>query len=1086
MITKLIKNHKFLVLLLSLALTCLPAGNSRADEDSKYLNTVREFADNVLKYGRDTYGPKHTPLFVDGLNVYTHEPVKWIAPNGDRWILSNLASQQNLFRTLDGLTKITGDPKYRQAAMEAIEYAFENLQVLNGLLSWGVGSAYDAQTDRKYVRHHILHCNYPYYELMWEVDSSATKQFIETFWSAHILDWSNLDMNRYEMVSERFENPWQHEYKGGPVFFRSKIRNGISFMSTGSDLYYAAALLCKLSGEKEPLLWSKRLANRYVETRNAKTGISGCIYNLRQTDQAMAQFGDDFRGHIVNLGTIFPVYPQLDDYVHPTRSLTVSQPSRTRFRGFGMRGGAYHGLRPWICQLLLGEIMGGDGKEFNQWALEELTAIGKVAYRKKDNSFIPMLTDGASLEGYVYTKDGYYGPKGITLKVHWAGSIPFWAYALGYRLTADEFMWEMVRDIAEGNGFGDIGTLAGSGSKLEMETNCSDAYVLMGFLELYSKTQNVSFLKMASRIGDNILAERFYRGFFVPTKNHLYTRFDYIEPLVLLKLEATARTKPTLTPQVWPGASYFMYNYRGMLHVLDVDFIYTLTESTEPPLTLPEAAGSGDINEVKSLIAKSVDLNVWDPGPSYRPLPSAVINGHKQVVELLIAKGADVKAGDDANKKPLHYAAEKGHKEIAELLIAHGADVNAKDNEGRTPLHCVAEEGYTEIAELLIAHGADINAKDAQGWTPLDLAMERGHQGIIRLLSKSGDVSISINMAAYAGDLQRVEKFIDEGADVDAKDEEGQTALHHAAKGADIEMVELLIAKGADVNAKDNDSRTPLCVAVWGGHKDVVELLIDNCADINARGEHYYTPIYYAAWSGSTEMVEFLVEKGADVNAKDEWGWTPLHYLAKDNLRDMAELFITKGADVNAEDKWGETPLQYASRRGHTEIADLLREQGAKEEEVKKEDGVSKEEESLVTPPVDINKKAYTYQMPLHKAAAEANLERVKSLISSVADINAESNEGWTALHRAAVFGHVDVVRLLLAHGAKVNTVNRWGWAPLHSAALYGHKTVVALLLANGADISAKTPSGETPMQIAKERGYKKVAELLRKHRAKE
>jgi len=99
---------------------CLASETPALDDPNRYLNAVIEFADNVLKYGRDTYGPKHTPLFVDGLNVNTHEPVKWIAPNGDRWILSNLASQQNLFRTLDGLTRITGDPKYKQAAMDAI------------------------------------------------------------------------------------------------------------------------------------------------------------------------------------------------------------------------------------------------------------------------------------------------------------------------------------------------------------------------------------------------------------------------------------------------------------------------------------------------------------------------------------------------------------------------------------------------------------------------------------------------------------------------------------------------------------------------------------------------------------------------------------------------------------------------------------------------------------------------------------------------------------------------------------------------------------------------------------------------------
>ncbi|MBA7634361.1 hypothetical protein ES703_41945 [subsurface metagenome] len=71
------RTHPILdAVLLFIALAVFPAGNSYADEDTKYVEAVREFADNVLKYGRDTYGPKHTPLFVDGLNIHTHEPVK--------------------------------------------------------------------------------------------------------------------------------------------------------------------------------------------------------------------------------------------------------------------------------------------------------------------------------------------------------------------------------------------------------------------------------------------------------------------------------------------------------------------------------------------------------------------------------------------------------------------------------------------------------------------------------------------------------------------------------------------------------------------------------------------------------------------------------------------------------------------------------------------------------------------------------------------------------------------------------------------------------------------------------------------------
>ncbi|MBA7634362.1 hypothetical protein ES703_41946 [subsurface metagenome] len=86
--------------------------------------------------------------------------------------------------------------------MEAIEYAFANLRSPNGLLYWGNTTAYDIWGDEAfgwrignhYV--HVLKAHLPYYELMWQVNPDVTKTFIESFWSAHILDWSNLDMNR--------------------------------------------------------------------------------------------------------------------------------------------------------------------------------------------------------------------------------------------------------------------------------------------------------------------------------------------------------------------------------------------------------------------------------------------------------------------------------------------------------------------------------------------------------------------------------------------------------------------------------------------------------------------------------------------------------------------------------------------------------------------------------------------------------------------------------------------------------------------------------------------------------------------------
>ena len=126
-----------------------------------------------------------------------------------------------------------------------------------------------------------------------------------------------------------------------------------------------------------------------------------------------------------------------------------------------------------------------------------------------------------------------------------------------------------------------------------------------------------------------------------------------------------------------------------------------------PDISIHDAAAAGDIDAVKQHIAAGADVNENVLGT---PLHWATVNGHKEVAELLIAKGADVNAKAGISEKtPLHEAASSGHKEVVELLIANGADVNAKKKFGRTPLHGAATKG---IAELLIAKGADVD-----GWS---------------------------------------------------------------------------------------------------------------------------------------------------------------------------------------------------------------------------------------------------------------------------------------------------------------------------------------------------------------------------------
>ena len=123
------------------------------------------------------------------------------------------------------------------------------------------------------------------------------------------------------------------------------------------------------------------------------------------------------------------------------------------------------------------------------------------------------------------------------------------------------------------------------------------------------------------------------------------------------------------------------------------------------------------------------------------PLFIATMEGKKEIVELLLTKGADVHAKDFVFTTALHFAARIGHEDVAELLITRSADVNAKMEDGRTPLLMAAIGEQKEIAELLISNGAQVNATAKNGnrlLTALDEAIETNQTELANLLRKHG------------------------------------------------------------------------------------------------------------------------------------------------------------------------------------------------------------------------------------------------------------------------------------------------------------------------------------------------------------
>jgi len=123
-----------------------------------------------------------------------------------------------------------------------------------------------------------------------------------------------------------------------------------------------------------------------------------------------------------------------------------------------------------------------------------------------------------------------------------------------------------------------------------------------------------------------------------------------------------------------------------------------------PDISIHKAATLGNIEAVKQHLAAGADVNATDDRYGRTPLSFAAANDYKELIELLIAEGADVNANSKIGT-PLHAAAFWGQKEIAELLIANGADVNAKISDGNTPLYFAIWRQHPEITDLLRKHG---------------------------------------------------------------------------------------------------------------------------------------------------------------------------------------------------------------------------------------------------------------------------------------------------------------------------------------------------------------------------------------------
>ncbi|MCB1175061.1 MAG: ankyrin repeat domain-containing protein [Leptospiraceae bacterium] len=296
----------------------------------------------------------------------------------------------------------------------------------------------------------------------------------------------------------------------------------------------------------------------------------------------------------------------------------------------------------------------------------------------------------------------------------------------------------------------------------------------------------------------------------------------------------------------------------------------------------------------------------------------------------------------------------------------------------------------------------------------------------------------SLQEATRKGDLDAIRSFVSSGADLNATDDNGKTALLYAAIEGNTEAATILLQAGADPNVADKSRFTALHYAARNDFPKVVSLLLLHKANIklkaNVSGDTGtdWTALILAARNKNSECLQLLLNAGAEVNAASSSGWTALHFAAREDDLESAKRLIANGARLNDAEEDGFTPLLIASHNGLEAMSSLLIDKGA---------SVTQASMGGVT--------------PLHNTAKKNTLHIAERLIQKGANVNAQTkSEQNTPLHYAAKYNSFEVAALLVKK-SRVNVQNAAGHTPLLLAAANNADRVVLLLADNHVDVNA-------------------------------
>jgi len=321
------------------------------------------------------------------------------------------------------------------------------------------------------------------------------------------------------------------------------------------------------------------------------------------------------------------------------------------------------------------------------------------------------------------------------------------------------------------------------------------------------------------------------------------------------------------------------------------------------------------------------------------------------------------------------------------------------------------------------------------------------------------DGSTPLMWAVFEGDVAEATRLIKEGADVEAMNAYGITAMHLAADTANTELIRLLLEAGADPESPNPDGETALHLVARSGNVEAAKLLLKAGAKVDSVEQFGgQTPLMWAAARRHPQMVELLASRGADVNARsvvrdyrrvataesraaprDRGGFTPLMYAARGNCRECVEVLLKHGADVNLPDPGYVVPVSIAMMNSNWDIAKRLVEAGA-----------------------DVNQWDINGSSPLHVAIEYMNSDGNRNPLDHDKPNKATGRE---------------LIQVLLERGANPNQQLYWGTSffgaadrgmtPFLMACGTGDIELVKLLLKYGANPKLATSDGRGPIIMA-------------------